>query len=545
MRIKNYISIAILVLLLPLPLFGQDKSNKLSIQDAIVRGKIDLVKEMISENPKRVNIKNQDGWSPLFLASWTVNKELVEFLTLNGANVNTSDKNGYTPLHNVIAGADYNEDAYEIVVFLVENGSIINSSSFEGLTPLHWAARSGKANIAEFLIINGANIDAKDNVGDTPLHIASKNGHLSFVEKIMELGGKVEILNNEGSSCLFESVIGGYPEIVQLLIEGGSDYSYCTELNDQSLLHLSSIYGFAEISEYLIDLGMDINQNDRFSNTPIEYAIRYKHRDIVKLLRNKGAKENASEIIQKVSNSLQSKTSKGEAIVYKIWGGWAVKSTNYFTILGYWENKQLPSNLCMANGYINPDEVGKFKSLYFVNRYHPQPGGKKIYDIEEYFNDITYFQHSNIYNKDVDHSLYVSARNTVMISDNKIVPFDQPGGLGYYIEIDSIKIFSPFMNIIENPDESFIEEVDFIAATEGKCDIAFLKINTESKDVQKRSFQGLYYSIDKLKPKIVFLNIDDFELRETTINNLKLEYKDIDFYSYNFPGDHFLVNIKR
>jgi len=537
MKKNTYLILALLILVFAnFSLLAQKTKKETSIHNAVRRGNIELVKEMVIKNPNLINLKNKDGWTPLFIASWSVNKELVEFLVLSGADVKISASDGYTPLHNIIAGADYSKDAYATMVFLIDKGADVNAKSHEGMTPLHWAARGGKVKIAEFLIANGAKINAITNSGDTPLHLASRNGFKDFIEKIIELGGSTEVFNNVGALCLTETVTNGFLESTKLLIDGEANINICTKLNNRSLLHLASIYGFAEIVEYLIKKGLDVNQLDINNKKPIDYAIQYHHNDIVTLLQN----NNSNPELKKV-NTANIKAEEAKVIVWRVWGGWAVKIKTNLIILSYWERKQLPTNPCLANGYINPEEIKEMKSYFFVNRYHPQPGGKRIYNLEKELNDITFFQHKIIYNKDVQNTILVGSRETTKIKNLKATSISQPGGLGYFLEIDSIKIFSPFMNEIREPEKNFKNEVDYVASKSGFCDIAFLNVDTKSNNTQKESLEGLYYSIDKLKPKKVFVEIGNEEIRETVINKLKREYPNIEFYGYAFPGDHYIL----
>ena len=77
-----------------------------------------------------------------------------------------------------------------MVKLLIQYGADINSFNSQGRTPLHNASVSGYFNIVRYLLISGANVNVKDNDGDTPLDLLyekdiDKNSndiiaHLSF-----------------------------------------------------------------------------------------------------------------------------------------------------------------------------------------------------------------------------------------------------------------------------------------------------------------------------------------------------------------------------
>ncbi|MGL9779895.1 MAG: ankyrin repeat domain-containing protein, partial [Wolbachia sp.] len=67
--------------------------------NAVKNGEIDKVKSLISDGAD-VNATDQDGWTPLHLAAENGHKEVVEaLLKVEGINVNATDQDGWTPLH--------------------------------------------------------------------------------------------------------------------------------------------------------------------------------------------------------------------------------------------------------------------------------------------------------------------------------------------------------------------------------------------------------------------------------------------------------------
>ena len=100
--------------------------------------------------------------------------QAVEEHLAAGADVNSKDWYGYTPLH--IAAA--RNSPIEIAELLLANGADVNAKDNFGSTPLHIAADEGCESITELLLSEGVNVNAKDKAGETPLNRALVHHHL-------------------------------------------------------------------------------------------------------------------------------------------------------------------------------------------------------------------------------------------------------------------------------------------------------------------------------------------------------------------------------
>ena len=94
--------------------------------------------------------------------------KVVKCLIENGANINIRDNNGQTPLYHA---AD--EDKFEIVKYLIDFGAWIDlKNTVNNYTPLHAAVEEGHQNVVKFLIENGANVNICNKDFQSPLHFA-------------------------------------------------------------------------------------------------------------------------------------------------------------------------------------------------------------------------------------------------------------------------------------------------------------------------------------------------------------------------------------
>ena len=175
-------------------------------------GHLDIVKFLIEDCGTDVNVKSRDGWTPLHYAAKFGDVDIVKFLLNNGAkiynydphvlnvaangghlnlvkflikdcgaDINVKDNDGWTPLHFAAAFG-----SLDIVKFLVNNEAKINHSDAPALI---LAVRGGHFDVVKYLVNAGADIEARGKEG-AALFYAAKYGHHEIVEFLTENGAQ-------------------------------------------------------------------------------------------------------------------------------------------------------------------------------------------------------------------------------------------------------------------------------------------------------------------------------------------------------------------
>jgi ankyrin repeat protein len=120
------------------------------------------------------------GDTPLHIAAAAYQRDIAEELVSGGANVGARNRRGAEPLHYAADGTPgsptWKPDAqHAVVAFLIGAGADPNSTDKDGVTPLQRAVRTRCTPAVRALLSNGADVLRKNKRGSTPLHLAVQN----------------------------------------------------------------------------------------------------------------------------------------------------------------------------------------------------------------------------------------------------------------------------------------------------------------------------------------------------------------------------------
>ena len=175
---KNYFFLLFIVtLLLPLESVSAQGND---LFDIFRNGSVDMVQEVVKDDPDFINRKNKDGYSPLILACYSGNVEVVRYLVEHTKDLNDGSKYGTPLMASSVKGYE------KIVALLIEKGADVNATDPNGTTALHYAIIFNFDNVAMLLVKANANPNLKDNRGKTAIEYAKmlgKNKLLTLLTK--------------------------------------------------------------------------------------------------------------------------------------------------------------------------------------------------------------------------------------------------------------------------------------------------------------------------------------------------------------------------
>ncbi|XP_060694760.1 protein phosphatase 1 regulatory subunit 12A isoform X2 [Hemiscyllium ocellatum] len=226
-----------------------------------------------SERPRTKQLRVKFAEGAVFLAACSSgDREEVEKLLLQGADINYTNVDGLTALHQ--ACIDENLD---MVTFLVEHGANINQPDNEGWTALHAAASCGFMEIAEYLIKQRANVAAVNSEGELPIDIAQGEAMEKLLKDVIKKQGiDVEVARREEEQRMVQDA--------RQWLNRGKIEDIRHPKTGASALHVAAAKGYLEVIKLLIQAGFDVNSLDNDGWTPLHAASHWGKEEVCKLL---------------------------------------------------------------------------------------------------------------------------------------------------------------------------------------------------------------------------------------------------------------------
>lgn len=157
---------------------------------------------------------------------------------------------GETALHYLSV-----ENQIEGVQVLVANGAEINTLNDVGGTPLSEAASLGYVDLVKYLLSTGAQLHIEGQHAPT-LHEAVRSGNHEMVKAILEAGADVnEIASLDETALHVAAEEDGNVEIVQLLVAAGANL-YAKRIFDETPLAVARRVGAEKVVKMLVRLGV-------------------------------------------------------------------------------------------------------------------------------------------------------------------------------------------------------------------------------------------------------------------------------------------------
>uniref|UniRef100_A0ABD2XHL0 Uncharacterized protein n=1 Tax=Trichogramma kaykai TaxID=54128 RepID=A0ABD2XHL0_9HYME len=180
-------------------------------------------------------------------------------LIYQNLELNTEDRNGDTALHHALANGDW-----EMAKLLMKNGADPDTFNKVGATPLHVISRNDICTkLEEFFRLVDANyevkvrVNARDANGNSPLHFAISRDHRPTIELLLSRKADPNVANAAGSTPL---------------------HLICDESRDENLARF-----YLKICEKN-HKSVHMNKKDSQGRTPLQLAVKNLQPELCQLL---------------------------------------------------------------------------------------------------------------------------------------------------------------------------------------------------------------------------------------------------------------------
>ena len=238
-------------------------------------GDIVEIKRVFMNMPYLIDVKDDEGKSPLHSACDYGHTEVAHEFISRGADVNAMTKSGTTPLHWASRGG-----YTDVITMLLEQNAYINVQNKFGWAPLHWACYKGHLDVIEMLLDAQADINIRNELENTPLHFLLhtkhvgkekhfEDGYADFILKVVdESKADLNLKNKDGWTLLHCVCEVGHLQLVKAFVERNALVNSKTK-NNETPVFVALNNGHEAVAEYLVIKGAVIHaEKDDYSWEP-------------------------------------------------------------------------------------------------------------------------------------------------------------------------------------------------------------------------------------------------------------------------------------
>ena len=211
------------------------------------------------------NVKSRKGVTPLDIALWDNNEEMVKLL-LAYSKIDVVRVSDHDSVHNgscddELMKAIDSQDICHVGRILEQNARCgdnkfdINALCNRGYNALHTALEACNLQIVKLLLAYGADINAQDSCGNNALHhvvdYAFQNDLREVVAFLVEHKVNINAQNKQGKTPLCDAVLLNKAEMVQLLVDHNA-YDADYQHEKQTLINIAERFNYQGIKQILL-----------------------------------------------------------------------------------------------------------------------------------------------------------------------------------------------------------------------------------------------------------------------------------------------------
>ncbi|CAH0041350.1 unnamed protein product [Clonostachys rhizophaga] len=218
-----------------------------------------------------LDVRNKNGYSLLGLAARECHFDLCQFLVAKGVNIEAGTP---SPLHLVCGippsklGLPLNtspnmglaepkethKTVKQIAVLLIDNGADVNSRDRDGRTPLDMALSTSKEDVISMLVKHNAEIGNLTDGLLSTVRLVNRD----WMRYCLDSGATIDESDREIWNQIIFFIISNKTISIKMLLEAGIDINY-TPRNGHTLLNMAACFGNLDLMSLLIKAGANAN----------------------------------------------------------------------------------------------------------------------------------------------------------------------------------------------------------------------------------------------------------------------------------------------
>nr|XP_019580618.1 PREDICTED: transient receptor potential cation channel subfamily A member 1 [Rhinolophus sinicus] len=234
-----------------------------------------------------INSTDSEGRSPLLLATASASWNVVNLLLSKGAHVDIKDHLGRNFLHLTVQQPYGLKNLQPEFMQMQHIKELVMDEDNDGCTPLHYACRQGVPVSVNNLLNFNVSIHSKSKDKKSPLHFAASYGRINTCQRLLQDMSDTRLLNEgdlHGMTPLHLAAKNGHDKVVQLLLRRGA--LFLSDHNGWTALHHASLGGYTQTMKVILDTNLKCatDQRDEEGNTALHFAATEGHAKAVALL---------------------------------------------------------------------------------------------------------------------------------------------------------------------------------------------------------------------------------------------------------------------
>ena len=241
--------------------------NNINLGYALEVDCVKVAQILISKGIANLNEQNNEGITPLMIASIKGYKNIASLLLQGGANINTVDNHGYNALLYAME-----KEKFEIAEYLIDCGAVLDVYDEAAQNIFLNSIVEGKFDTTNFLINHGVILDSDNEIIQGILLNAVERNHMDVARYLVNLGVRFNASDKRIEKILLNAILNNELETVQFLQENINNVQNINRESILKAIRIASIdFGDASVSPYhgvnipmmeFIKFGVSINGFD-------------------------------------------------------------------------------------------------------------------------------------------------------------------------------------------------------------------------------------------------------------------------------------------